>query len=372
MISSTKWRIVLNRLNKDCMMLGLRSFAIAGARQSKRRAKNIPDGYHGSAKEYRDVVLNYWKPYGVRPKRFWYALHCAGMDHYDPRFIPGQIWFEKIIPYFNNLSFKSSYTDKSMLNRLFPDVRQPETVVKNMAGSYYNGKDEPISREEAEALCLVEEHLIFKPTIESGGGKDIQFFDKGEMPDGRVSELFDKLEVNFIAQRIVQQHPDLSRVNASTLNTIRVVSFRFKGEVTILSAILRIGSSKARVDNVSAGGFGCPVNPDGSLWERAVSKKSKWIDETENGIKFKDISIPNYDKVIETIKKIHNRMPYFGIIGWDFAVDADGEPVLIEFNLRPGLNQIGSKQPTFGDMTKEVLDEVFLKKSMKGFVYSNI
>ncbi len=373
MFSSKSWRKFLNNLGEDYLNLGLKSFALAGGLHRFRRAYRIPDGYKGSAREFKDVVVKYWKPYGVRPKRFWYRLYCAGMDHYDPRFIPDTLWFGKIIPYFNNLSFKSSYTDKAMLSRLFPDVRQPVTVVKNMGGSFYNGAEEPITRTEADEICRREEHLIFKPTIESGGGMNIQFYDAGEIPADRIGELFDQFDSNFIVQQIVQQHPDLARINASTLNTMRILSFRFQGKVHILSAQLRMGSSKARVDNVSAGGFACPINPDGTLWEKAVSKKTQWIDETENGIKFKDITVPSYDRVVATIEKIHGRMPYFGIVGWDIAVDKDGDPVLIEFNLRPGQNQIGCKAPTFGDMTEEVLDEVFIKKTLKGkFIYSNI
>ena len=373
MFDSMKWRAFLSTLGKQNMMLGLKSFALAGALQTRRRAKRISDGYDGSAKEYKDVVLKYWKPYGVHPKRYWYRLYCAGMDHYDPRFIPGPVWFGKILPYFNNLSYKSAYTDKAMLGLLFPDVKQPEAVVKNMAGSFYNGNNEPVTREEAEKKCQGEPHLIFKPSIESGGGHGIQFFDADTMPSCKVGEIFDDLKANYVVQRIVQQHPDLARINASTLNTMRILSFRFRGQVHILSAQLRMGSSKARVDNVSAGGFACPIYPDGRLWERAVSHQSKWIDKTESGIKFADITVPSYDKVVETIRRIHGRMPYFGIIGWDFAVDQDGEPVLIEFNLRPGQNQIGNKAPSFGDMTEDVLEEVFIKKTLKDkFVYSNI
>ena len=366
------WRAFLNGLGKKYAQLCTMSFVLGSGAYTFRRAHRIPDAYLGSAKEFRDVVVKFWKPYGVRPQRFWYRLFCAGSDHYDPRYIPNTIWQKTIVPYFNNLSLNSAYTDKGMLSRLFPDVKQPETVVKNMGGSFYNGAEEPISREEAVRLCRDEEHVIFKPTIESGGGRDIQFFDKADMPAERVDELFDSFDCNFIAQRIVKQHPDLARINASTLNTMRVLSFRFNGEVHILSAQLRMGSSKARIDNVAAGGCACPIKPDGWLREKAVSHKSKWTDETENGIKLKDIRVPSYDRVTETIKTIHGRMPYFGIIGWDFAVSEDGEPVLIEFNLKPGQNQIGGKEPTFGDMTEAVLEEVYLKKSLEGkYIYSN-
>ena len=58
-------------------------------------------------------------------------------------------------------------------------------------------------------------------------------------------------------------------------------------------------------------------------------------------------------------------LPHFSIIGWDFAVDAKGNPVLVEFNVTPAQNEIGSKRPSFGDLTDEVLEDVFVTKSMK-------
>ena len=46
-----------------------------------------------------------------------------------------------------------------------------------------------------------------------------------------------------------------------------------------------------------------------------------------------------------------------------FAVGEDGTPVMIEFNIKPGQNQIGGKEPSFGDLTDEVLEEVFIRKN---------
>ena len=54
-------------------------------------------------------------------------------------------------------------------------------------------------------------------------------------------------------QGVVKQHPILEKMNPSSLNTIRVVSFFFEGEVYILSIILRMGAKNARVDNIGAG-----------------------------------------------------------------------------------------------------------------------
>lgn len=334
-------------------------------RDIKKRVKASGGGYRGSAKEYRETVLAYWKKYGIKPKRVYYTLLCSGMDAYDPRFIPDPIWVDQIIPYFNWQIMTNAYADKCLYSKLFPDAKKPDTLVKNAGGVYYNGDgDQMITREGAESILAGEEHLIFKPSLGTKGA-GILFYDRDDEKSMRVPAILDAMGSNFVVQRIVKQHPDLARLNPSTLNTIRVISFRFKGEVHILSAQLRIGGTGSRVDNVSAGGSACAVKPDGWLHEKSVNRKSVWTDETANGIKLSTIRVPNYEGIVETIKHLHWQLPYFNIVGWDFAVGEDGTPVMVEFNTEPGQNQIGGREPTFGDLTDEVLEDVFIKKTLK-------
>ena len=353
---------ILGRMHKR---MKLKRVALKYTERAAKRVKLIGGGYKGSAKEYKETVIRYWSRYGVKPRRIWYALYCNGKDAYDPRFIPDSMWFCKILPYFNNMERQEAYADKGMFNRLLPDVKQPETIVKNLAGYYYNGdKEELITREEAERLCECEEHLIIKP-YRGSKGKGILFYDRDDKNTTSIRSAFDKIGSGFVVQRLVKQHPDLAKLNEDSLNTIRVISFHFNGEVHILSSQLRIGGTGARVDNVSAGGCACSIKPDGWLQEKSVTRKSVWTDETANGIKFKDIRVPSYEGVVETAKRLHCQLPYFNIIGWDFSVGEDGSPILIEFNVRPGQNQIGDGTPTFGDLSDEVLEDVFIKKTLK-------
>ena len=341
---------------------------IVKSRYAKKRVKMIGGGYTGSQKEFREVVLNYWKPYGVKPKRYWYALLCAGRNSYDPRYIPDNIWYGKIYPYFNNIIARNTYGDKGFFETLFADIKQPETVVKNIAGHYYDGQMHLMSREEALGRCVAVGHFVIKSSTNTGGGRNVGFADLDGTDDReKVDELFRNYHVNFIVQKLVEQHPDLARIHPESLNTVRVQSFFFKDEVYILSAQLRMGGGDSRVDNVSAGGCACAVGNDGWLVGKAVTRKSEWTDRHESsGILIKDIRVPSYNKIQECVKRQHEKMPYFGILGWDFAVDKTGDPVLVEVNVTSEPNQIASG-PTFGDLTPQVLQEVFIDKTMKDY-----
>lgn len=332
-------------------------------KNAKKRLEILDGGYKGREGEFESKVLEFWKPYGIKPKKYWYQIYCDGKGGFDPRYIPDDMMEEKIYPYFNNILWGRAYADKCGYDKLFPNLIRPRTIVKNSCGRYYDGKQNVISREQAIQLCLKEERFILKCATFSSGGRDIIVFEKGEVTEEAVRKFFKDYGMNFIVQELVTQHDDLAKLNASSLNTLRIQTFYFKGKVHILSAQIRIGSDGARVDNYSSGGFACDVQPDGRLSERAVSKAQGWATVHPNGFAFKDVVVPGYAEIIKVVKKEASQLPQLNIIGWDFAVGKNGEPVFIELNITPETNQNGSG-PTFGDLTEAVLKDVFIDKTL--------
>lgn len=327
-----------------------------------KKCKNI---CQASKKEFNEVVLKYWKKYGIKPEKYWFDWYGQGEKHYNKYFIPDNIWYEKITPYFNNLMFKRAIADKGMFDVLLPQVRQPRTIIKNRAGIFYDGNGNVITRSKAFGLCSDEEMFIAKPTLGGGAGQNICFYNRAKDGKEKIEDIFSFYENNFIVQEIVEQHDVLNKLNDSSLNSMRVLSIYFQNKVYILSAILRIGQKGSMVDNVSAGGIQCGIHKDGKLYEKGSDKYGNWLSRHPNGFRFKDIKIPYYSQVLETIKENHKFLPYFKIIGWDFSITRDGTPVLIEFNVSPEQNQL-TCGPTFGDLTDKILEDVFVKKTLKG------
>ena len=124
------------------------------------------------------------------------------------------------------------------------------------------------------------------------------------------------------------------------------------------------GGQQCKVDNIGAGGYACPIHEDGSLNELGVNRKAEWRSKNQNGIYFKDIIVPSYQDIVQTVKREHRKLAHFKLIGWDFSVDTNSDPIFIEYNVCPGSNQI-TCGPTFGDLTEKVLEEVFIKKTLK-------
>ncbi len=333
-------------------------------KKAKLRLKRMNGGYKCD-EEYKNIVLPYWAKYGYKPAKYWYQIFCDADQKIDPRYIPDDLYYGELVPYFSNSQFRRCGEDKCYHDIWFPDIKRPETICKNIAGVFYDADMNPISYDEAVSKVLAyEKDCLIKPSIDSGEARLIQFFTPDDKNKDSIESSFNDLGANFIVQAVVEQHEMLSKLNPSSLNTIRIISFFFENDVHILSCILRVGAPKSRVDNIGAGGYACPILPDGQLTEKAVNRKAEWVETNSDGIHFSEIKVPEFETVIETVKRAHKRLAHFKLIGWDMSVDKYGNPVIIEFNSCPGPNQV-SCGPTFGDLTEKVLDEFFIKRTLE-------
>ena len=327
----------------------------------RRQLKGIGGGYNGSGELFRSEVLPFWKRYGVRPGKMWYDLYCHRDGRYDPRYIPEDIYWRWVYPALNRPDLRRAYTDKCFYDRLFPYLKKPRTILKSSSSCFFDGDGNIISKARARSILESEHSFVIKPAIYSGEGVDVCFHEKGK-DDTDLQVLMDSYGRDYIVQEIAAQHEVLASVHPHSLNTIRVISFLFRGEVHISSSILRVGVAGSRVDNFSAGGLACPIRPDGSLGSEAMDRNARWTAVHPGGAVFAGIKIPSYERIIEAVRRAHRDVAHFRVIGWDFSVDEGGDPLFIEYNGAPSLNQI-SCGPLFGDHTEPVLNMIFLNEA---------
>ena len=164
----------------------------------------------------------------------------------------------------------------------------------------------------------------------------------------------------------MNQHEQIARLNPTSLNTLRVLSYRNQNEVIVLYVVIRIGRLGKTVDNETAGGINADIDLNsGTIIECAYgTPKEKKIFTTDNGTVLKGFEIPSFQKVIDNVKELHLRLPYFNLIGWDWGIDSAGVPILIEWNRAPDLSQT-AHGPAFGDMTEFILKDTLRKKDTR-------
>ena len=317
----------------------------------------LPEGYDASELPYKP--LDYFKQYGFKVSNAFPEIYkrCNGIV--SDKYIPASLYFYYISPYLVNMNLSMAYVDKNMYFRHFPDVRQPKTIFHNMSGRFYTTEMQEATFDEAVDTLSRTERFIVKPAIESGRGRDVKMWIGGGISELR--NILNDYESNYIIQEVVTQHPDMGKLNPTSLNTCRLYTYRRVGtsEYMLLGAAVRFGGKGAYRDNACTGGGFCKINDDGSV-EDAIHnyRRFGWGSlKTEKGLE--GLRIPNYDKVLETALRLHKSIPYMDLIGWDIAVDEDGEPVLIELNQYPDCEFLQIfNGPMFGEYTDELLERI--------------
>lgn len=344
---------ILNWLNYNSLSIFARYHFRKQAKNycNKNNVPNI-DGL------YSKEIKKYWAKYEKHPSTIFHRWYtgCNGIK--DVRYIPENYFYDVIEQYYNDMSLEPAYVDKGMFKKLYSDLKQPETVIVNMNGIFYDEDYNVISNKEAITRLKQVDRVIIKPTRDSGGGKNVRFVNTKDFSDDKCCELFNSYGKDFIVQLPLKQHPDLAALHKESINTIRVMSLLEDGKVSILSTIIRMGVGDACVDNECSGGINCGVDQDGHLSDIAYDGSGKIYKQHPQGCVFNTCTIPSYNKIIEVIKKQHKKLPYFGLVSWDFTVDPEGNPIMIELNLNwCGLNfhQL-HHGPLFGDRTDEILN----------------
>ncbi len=316
--------------------------------------------------EQKKAVRMFWKPY-CRVDVNWFRYFTYITGKFSPKYIPEDLQHTKIDQHFNSRKLGYGFNDKNNYSMIFKDIKQPKTVVRKIGSLLFDEDYHLIDVEKAEMLLSMRPEVIIKPSQETGGGRDIRFYNTKEDAGELRKRLLALDDQHFIVQDIVKQHYELAKMHPESLNTIRVCTLMLEDGVHILSAAMRMGANGNRIDNASAkSGIFTGVKENGELFDFAYFDvySGKKTDRHPQGMLLSEIKVPSFDKIIETAKRAAQYMGNFRLVGLDFSVDEEGDVVLIEANMRKG--DIVPIQclhgPFFGDMTEQVLNEVFGRK----------
>ena len=323
--------------------------------------KDLKERKHLTREQKKEVQDFYKSMIGRKVPLHCHEYFYSRTGHFTKDYVPANFYHCELVPRANIHSAGSVLGDKNMCDFLFPGENVVHSILKNMNGYYYY-EGRPVSEEEAVALCQNMEKVIIKPAKESKG-KGVQMFNaKNGVTDinGKsVAQLFKEYKKDFLVQDWVRQHKDMAALNPSSLNTLRILSYHSGMEVLIIYSVIRIGRSGQVIDNQCAGGISTTISEDGRLGKYAFGGYSEDdILKTDTGVLLEGYQVPSFDKAIEMVKRLHLKLPFFNLVGWDVAIQEDGEPVLIEFNTNPGLSQSAFKSG-MGEYTERIIRELW-------------
>lgn len=192
------------------------------------------------------------------------------------------------------------------------------------------------SDEQFKNYCTRKTKIFCKP-VDSCSGKGIyKSFDINE--NTNIDELHKfMIDNNLFCEDAIVQHPEINKLNETSINTIRITTVLKDDEVYPMYAILRVGTNNAKVDNVGSGGIYTVLSDEGEIINPFWSDKTITTYEVHptNGFNMMGFKVPFFLEAIDMCKKAALVEKHIRYVGWDVAISPNG-PLLVEGNQLPG------------------------------------
>lgn len=224
----------------------------------------------------------------------------------------------------NDRSAKEVFRDKARTYELFKDYYHRDVVCIESGKDYSAFSD------------FVKKHPVFvAKEVYKACGRGIRRIDFSSCGKSE-RELFQELISNgkTSLEELVIQSPVTAAFNASSVNTIRLISFNTKHGVRIPYAFMKIGRAGSFVDNGGAGGILVGIDEKtGMTNTRGIDELHREYDvHPDSGTPFVGHQLPKWEQLLSMCRELSAKMPSVGYIGWDFAYTDKDEWIVIEGN----------------------------------------
>lgn len=223
----------------------------------------------------------------------------------------------KIINKYNDKEKLKIFYDKVTFNKYFKDFINREWLDLNTA-----------SQEEFENFLKKHKNVIMKP---SNGGQGKGIF-KLTFNENEQIEKVDNYR-NYIVEEFLVQHKDMARLNPSSVNTMRVLTFKGK----MIACTLKTGGAGAIVDNLKSNGVCAHVDTETGIVDAMGMDLNfnKYVEHPDSKVQFLGFKIPNWEQLKDYLNEVTKIVPEVMYVGWDIAFLEDGFAI-IEGNHDPG------------------------------------
>jgi len=242
------------------------------------------------------------------------------------------------------------------------DVVMPKTLAT--FGSFYE------LRKLADAL---EKHksFVIKPAKGSGGGGIMVFVDREDdhwiTPGGKHYTLtaikkqitdiifgvysFGLSDVAIVEERIIQ-HADVTRLSPHGLADVRLITYQHRAILCMARIPTLASDGKA---NLHQGAIGLGIDIETGITQHAIALNNSITHHPDSDEHLIGQAIPHWSRMVEMSCTAASKVPlkYLGI---DISVSDHG-PVLLEINVRPGLQIQNANQQGMRAQLEAIRDE---------------
>ena len=151
--------------------------------------------------------------------------------------IPLEFIASMVEPILTPRKYQFYYSDKNNFNKLLPEVFMPKVFLMNIDGFMYDGKYNLLKHDEVEAylrgLSKSQDRIVLKPSRQASG-VGVQILKKdayGNFANGNgrmlsLQMLKEDYGANYLLQECLNQSDYMSQFNSSSINTIRIATYR--------------------------------------------------------------------------------------------------------------------------------------------------
>lgn len=194
---------------------------------------------------------------------------------------------------------------------------------------------------------FIEKHnKIFVKPISGSLGRDTTIIDCHEYSKDEIKRKLSDMPGTWLLEEAITQSKEMSSWNPTSVNTIRIPSFRRGDDTCIIQPFFRTGRKGQIVDNAGAGGILVVVNAKTGIIESDGfdEKHNSYKRHPESGITYKGWQIPQYDELVKLTTEVHKSLPKsFKYVAFDFAHTNKGWD-FIEANWGQMVGQIASQK----------------------------
>lgn len=192
------------------------------------------------------------------------------------------------------------------------------------------------SLEDFERFLQGKDAVMIKPD-DGTGGKGVEKLNLRDYPDAKA--LYNQLKAGKtgVVEEVLVQHPELSQLNPSSINTLRIVTILNDSGPHIVYAHIRIGNGGRPVDNLHSGGMFAPIDMETGVVQYPGYDKDRktYTVHPMTGVKIQGFQVPLWEESKTLCLQAAELIPQMRYVGWDVAVTPEG-PVLVEGNNLPG------------------------------------
>ena len=318
--------------------------------------------------EGEEAYLQKWKKLCSRVEPYSYRFFSHYLGH-TPNIVPEDIGHSIIEEILNPMAFRHVYLDKNLIPEIVGKDCVPRTIVCRINGSQLLDAEYRKADKELFEYIGETEVLILKPTVYSSSGQGIvKFVKKGNAyvsMDGEkiLSKAYlQSYNKDFCLQEAMHQHVFMNKLCPTSVNTIRLCLYRSVKDENprVTASIIRIGKKGAYVDNAHAGGMFVGVNVSTGELGKFVMDQYGYKKNVWNDIDFSQCTfvVPCWKDVISFAEYVGTRIHHHRLIALDIALNKDGKPILIEYNIRIFSYWLFmyTNQEVFGEYTDEIIE----------------